>query len=86
MMDLGKISKADFDDKLDWIYWELWHHEGRRVGMSRDDGADYLVAWPVQWPNTSMGPSCLKWSGSWARTRPLPTDLFRMQHKCKGDE
>jgi hydroxylamine dehydrogenase len=30
LMDMGKITKADFDDKLDWIYWELWHHEGRR--------------------------------------------------------
>ncbi len=30
LIDMGKISKADFDDKLDWIYWELWHHEGRR--------------------------------------------------------
>jgi hypothetical protein len=30
LMDMGKISKADFDDKLDWTYWELWHHEGRR--------------------------------------------------------
>jgi hydroxylamine dehydrogenase len=27
----GKISKANFDDKIDWIYWELWHHEGRRA-------------------------------------------------------
>ncbi|MFH1115678.1 MAG: multiheme c-type cytochrome [Pseudomonadota bacterium] len=31
LMDMGKISKADFDDKIDWIYWELWHHEGRRA-------------------------------------------------------
>lgn len=31
LMDTGKISKADFDDKIDWIYWELWHHEGRRA-------------------------------------------------------
>ena len=31
LMELGKLSKADFDDKLDWIYWELWHHEGRRA-------------------------------------------------------
>jgi hypothetical protein len=30
LMEMGKITKADFDDKLDWIYWELWHHEGRR--------------------------------------------------------
>ena len=20
-----------FDDEIDWIYWELWHHEGRRA-------------------------------------------------------
>jgi hypothetical protein len=30
LMDMGKLTKADFDDKLDWIYYELWHHEGRR--------------------------------------------------------
>ncbi len=30
LMDMGKLTKADFDDKIDWTYWELWHHEGRR--------------------------------------------------------
>lgn len=30
LIEKGKLTKADFDDKLDWIYWELWHHEGRR--------------------------------------------------------
>ena len=30
LMEMDKLSKANFDDKLDWIYWELWHHEGRR--------------------------------------------------------
>jgi hypothetical protein len=29
-MDMGRLTRADFDDKLDWIYYELWHHEGRR--------------------------------------------------------
>ncbi len=44
LMDMGKLTKADFDDKLDWIYWELWHHEGRRArhGASMS-GPDY--AW-----------------------------------------
>jgi len=44
LMDKGKITKADFDDKIDWIYWELWHHEGRRArhGASMS-GPDY--AW-----------------------------------------
>ncbi|HJT20832.1 MAG TPA: multiheme c-type cytochrome [Nitrospira sp.] len=38
----GKISPAPFDDKLDWIYWELWHHQGRRArhGASMS-GPDY---------------------------------------------
>ncbi|MBN1355786.1 hypothetical protein JXA40_05890 [bacterium] len=24
-------SKADFSNSIEWIYWELWHHEGRRA-------------------------------------------------------
>jgi hypothetical protein len=31
LVDTGKITKADFDEKIDWIYYELWHHEGRRA-------------------------------------------------------
>jgi hydroxylamine dehydrogenase len=44
LIDRGKLSKADFDEKLDWVYWELWHHEGRRArhGASMS-GPDY--AW-----------------------------------------
>ena len=43
-MERGKLTPADFDDKLDWIYYELWHHEGRRArhGASMS-GPDY--AW-----------------------------------------
>ncbi|MGW8271950.1 MAG: multiheme c-type cytochrome [Thermodesulfovibrionales bacterium] len=44
LMEKGKITKADFDEKIDWVYWELWHHEGRRArhGASMS-GPDY--AW-----------------------------------------
>lgn len=44
LIKTGKLSKANFDDKLDWIFWELWHHEGRRArhGASMS-GPDY--AW-----------------------------------------
>jgi hydroxylamine dehydrogenase len=24
-------SPAAFSNKIEWTYWELWHHEGRRV-------------------------------------------------------
>jgi hypothetical protein len=26
-----KRNKANFANDIDWIYWELWHHEGRRA-------------------------------------------------------
>lgn len=26
-----KEHKANFANDIDWIYWELWHHEGRRA-------------------------------------------------------
>lgn len=44
LMEMGKITKADFDEEIDWIFWELWHHEGRRArhGASMS-GPDY--AW-----------------------------------------
>ncbi|HPR62763.1 MAG TPA: multiheme c-type cytochrome [Thermoanaerobaculia bacterium] len=25
------ISEPDFDDPIEWTWWELWHHEGRRA-------------------------------------------------------
>jgi len=44
LMDKGKLTRGDFDEKLDWIYYELWYHEGIRgrhgAAMS---GPDY--AW-----------------------------------------
>lgn len=27
----GKISPAEFDDEIEWTWYELWHHEGRRA-------------------------------------------------------
>lgn len=47
MADLYKAKKltpAQMDEKLEWIYYELWHHEGRRArhGASMS-GPDY--AW-----------------------------------------
>jgi hypothetical protein len=40
----NKLTAAPMDEKLEWTYWELWHHEGRRArhGASMS-GPDY--AW-----------------------------------------
>jgi len=42
LIKMGKLTKSNFDDKLDWIFWELWHHEGRvgRHGAAMS-GPDY---------------------------------------------
>jgi hypothetical protein len=42
LKEAGKISSANFDDPIEWTYWELWHHEGRRArhGASMQ-GPDY---------------------------------------------
>lgn len=41
----GRIDKIPFNEHIDWIYFYLWHHEGRRArnGLAMM-GADY-----VQW-------------------------------------
>ena len=40
----GVLTKAGFDEKIDWLYWELWHHEGRRARHGAAmSGPDY--AW-----------------------------------------
>jgi hypothetical protein len=31
LKERGIITKADFDDPIEWTWWELWHHEGRRA-------------------------------------------------------
>lgn len=40
----GKITPPDFDDPIEWTWYEIWHHEGRRArhGASMQ-GPDY--AW-----------------------------------------
>lgn len=51
LMEKGKLTRADFDDKLDWIYFELWHHQGRRArhgaSMSGPDYAWWLGIYEV---------------------------------------
>jgi hypothetical protein len=38
----GKIISAPFDDKIEWTFFELWHHEGRRARMGASmQGPDY---------------------------------------------
>jgi len=31
LQETGKITPTPFDEPIDWIYFFLWHHEGRRA-------------------------------------------------------
>lgn len=43
----GKLTKTPFDERIEWIYYELWHHEGRRARMG----------------TAMMGPDYTQWHG-----------------------
>ncbi len=45
LKEAGKIDPTPFNEKVEWAYWYLWHHEGRRArtGLAMM-GPDY-----VQW-------------------------------------
>ncbi len=33
LKDSGAITPTPFDEEIEWIFFELWHHEGRRARM-----------------------------------------------------
>jgi hydroxylamine dehydrogenase len=42
-----KLTRTPFDEKIEWTYYELWHHEGRRARMG----------------TAMMGPDYTQWHG-----------------------
>jgi hydroxylamine dehydrogenase len=45
LKDNGLVSKVDFDDKIEWDYFYLWHHEGRRARMGASMNAPDYAHW-----------------------------------------
>ncbi len=43
----NKLTKTPFDEKLEWTYYEMWHHQGRRARMG----------------TAMMGPDYTQWHG-----------------------
>lgn len=42
LKDAGKITPTPFDDEIEWTFYYLWHHEGRRARMGLSmQGPDY---------------------------------------------
>lgn len=56
----GRITPTQFDDRIEWIYYELWHHEGRRARM----GA------------SMMGPDYTQWHGFYEVAKTFYTEFL----------
>mgnify|MGYP000846043288 CR=1 FL=1 len=66
----GKLTKADFDEKLEWSYYEMWHHEGRRARHGAAmQGPDY--AW---------------WHGIYDVAKTFYTSFLPEVKEAAGDE
>jgi hypothetical protein len=45
LRDAGKLTALEFDEQIEWTYYLMWHHEGRRARHGAAMmGPDY-----VQW-------------------------------------
>jgi hypothetical protein len=66
----GKITPPDFDDRIEWTWYEIWHHEGRRArhGASMQ-GPDY--AW---------------WHGMYEVGRQFYNDFIPQMQEAAGPE
>ncbi len=56
----GKLSKTPFDEKIEWTYYELWHHEGRRARMG----------------TAMMGPDFTQWHGFYEVAKHFYTEFL----------
>ena len=45
LYDNGLLTKIDFDEKIEWEWFYLWHHEGRRARMGVSMNAPDYAHW-----------------------------------------
>ena len=56
----NKLTKTPFDEKIEWTYFELWHHEGRRARMG----------------TAMMGPDYTQWHGFYEVAKTFYTEFI----------
>jgi uncharacterized protein with PIN domain len=54
-----KLTPTKFDEKIEWTYYELWHHEGRRARMG----------------TAMMGPDYTQWHGFYEVAKHFYTEF-----------
>lgn len=55
-----KLTKTPFDERIEWVYYELWHHEGRRARMG----------------TAMMGPDYTQWHGFYEVAKHFYTEFI----------
>ena len=55
----GKLTRTPFDEKIEWTYYELWHHQGRRARMG----------------TAMMGPDYTQWHGFYEVSKSFYTEF-----------
>lgn len=66
----GKITASPFDDHIEWIWFELWHHEGRRARH----GA------------SMMGPDFVQWHGFYEVAKHFYFELIPLARELGAGE
>lgn len=56
----NKLTKSPFDEKIEWTYYELWHHQGRRARMG----------------TAMMGPDYTQWHGFYEVAKTFYTEFI----------
>jgi len=56
----GKLTRTPFDEPLEWKYYELWHHQGRRARMG----------------TAMMGPDYTQWHGFYEVAKVFYTEFI----------
>jgi len=70
LIDKGKLKANDYSNKLEWTYFELWHHEGRRA---RHGAA-------------MMGPDYAWWHGIYEVSKNFYTEFLPQVKEAAGPE
>ena len=55
-----KLTPTPFDEKIEWTYYELWHHQGRRARMG----------------TAMMGPDYAQWHGFYEVAKTFYTEFI----------
>lgn len=70
LIDKGKLKPNDFANKLEWTYYEMWHHQGRRA---RHGAA-------------MMGPDYAWWHGIYEVSKTFYTEFLPEVKEQAGPE